>query len=251
MPFAPPSHEGTNVVIALASRVSVVVAADNLLVVAMSDALTATWKAMLPPPPQSARGYRLSRARPRIRLRVHRLGHRNARHPHQRPDHNRRPSGHPLDHLLHQAAHGLLAASGSQIGDGRAYPDEISQGNAGRYHNKSYRDAAQIPRPEDNLHPGRDRLVSDLGQRRPGQGIRARSAPDRGGHGELGDPGFPAPFRPQEHRQRRRGPLPMPATANDQDAGCRGDSRPPRAPCPVLRLRQALHTVTLADGVVG
>jgi hypothetical protein len=46
--------------------------------------------------------------------------------------------------LLHQAAHGLLAASEHHTGDqARQYPSEYSQGNAGRYHNKSYRDAAQ------------------------------------------------------------------------------------------------------------
>lgn len=50
-----------------------------------------------------------------------------------------------LEFLLHQAAHGLLAATGHHPGDdgGRHYPDEHSQGNAGRYHNKSYRDTAQ------------------------------------------------------------------------------------------------------------
>jgi hypothetical protein len=50
-----------------------------------------------------------------------------------------------LEVLLHQAAHGLLAATGQRPAgdDGKHYPDEHSQGNAGRYHNKSYRDAAQ------------------------------------------------------------------------------------------------------------
>jgi len=49
-----------------------------------------------------------------------------------------------LEYLLHQAAHGLLATTGHHPGgDGKHYPDEHSQGNAGRYHNKSYRDAAQ------------------------------------------------------------------------------------------------------------
>jgi hypothetical protein len=49
-----------------------------------------------------------------------------------------------VEYLLHQAAHGLLSATADQpTDDGRHYPDEHSQGNAGRYHNKSYRDAAQ------------------------------------------------------------------------------------------------------------
>jgi hypothetical protein len=49
-----------------------------------------------------------------------------------------------LEYLLHQAAHGLLRTTGDRSADdGKHYPDEHSQGNAGRYHNKSYRDAAQ------------------------------------------------------------------------------------------------------------
>ncbi len=49
-----------------------------------------------------------------------------------------------LEDLLHQAAHGLLRAAGHRSGDdAKHYPDEHSEGNAGRYHNKSYRDAAQ------------------------------------------------------------------------------------------------------------
>ena len=49
-----------------------------------------------------------------------------------------------LEYLLHQAAHGLLTTTGDRAAaDGKHYPDEHSQGNAGRYHNKSYRDAAQ------------------------------------------------------------------------------------------------------------
>jgi hypothetical protein len=50
-----------------------------------------------------------------------------------------------LEMLLHQATHGLLATTeGRTAGSGKQrYPDEHSQGNAGRYHNKSYRDAAQ------------------------------------------------------------------------------------------------------------
>ena len=49
-----------------------------------------------------------------------------------------------LEYLLHQAAHGLLMdAEDRSAADGKHYPDEHSQGNAGRYHNKSYRDAAQ------------------------------------------------------------------------------------------------------------
>ena len=50
-----------------------------------------------------------------------------------------------LEVLLHQAAHGLLATTDSRAADDgeQRYPDERSQGNAGRYHNKSYRDAAQ------------------------------------------------------------------------------------------------------------
>jgi|SRR5579871_5859668 len=49
-----------------------------------------------------------------------------------------------LEFLLHQAAHGLLATGQPPAGgDGRRYPDEHSQGNAGRYHNKSYWAAAQ------------------------------------------------------------------------------------------------------------
>jgi hypothetical protein len=49
-----------------------------------------------------------------------------------------------VEYLLHQAAHGLLTTTGDRAtADGRHYPDEHSQGNAGRYHNKSYRDAAQ------------------------------------------------------------------------------------------------------------
>jgi hypothetical protein len=49
-----------------------------------------------------------------------------------------------LEYLLHQAAHGLLMDTQDRsASDGKHYPDEHSQGNAGRYHNKSYRDAAQ------------------------------------------------------------------------------------------------------------
>ena len=49
-----------------------------------------------------------------------------------------------LEYLLHQAAHGLLTDTEDRsASDGKHYPDEHSQGNAGRYHNKSYRDAAQ------------------------------------------------------------------------------------------------------------
>jgi hypothetical protein len=49
-----------------------------------------------------------------------------------------------LEYLLHQAAHGLLMDTDDRsTSDGKPYPDEHSQGNAGRYHNKSYRDAAQ------------------------------------------------------------------------------------------------------------
>ena len=49
-----------------------------------------------------------------------------------------------LEYLLHQAAHGLLTdAEDRSASDGKHYPDEHSRGNAGRYHNKSYRDAAQ------------------------------------------------------------------------------------------------------------
>jgi hypothetical protein len=48
------------------------------------------------------------------------------------------------EYLLHQAAHGLLRATPDQPAEeSRHYPDEQSEGNAGRYHNKSYRDAAQ------------------------------------------------------------------------------------------------------------
>lgn len=49
-----------------------------------------------------------------------------------------------LEALLHQAAHGLLQTTEHQPGgQAKHYPDEHSAGNAGRYHNKSYRDAAQ------------------------------------------------------------------------------------------------------------
>jgi len=49
-----------------------------------------------------------------------------------------------VEYLLHQAAHGLLTAAGDHPADDeKHYPDEHSRGNAGRYHNKSYRDAAQ------------------------------------------------------------------------------------------------------------
>jgi hypothetical protein len=49
-----------------------------------------------------------------------------------------------LEYLLHHAAHGLLTTTGDRpAADGEPFPDEHSQGNAGRYHNKIYRDAAQ------------------------------------------------------------------------------------------------------------
>jgi hypothetical protein len=121
----------------------VLAAADNLPGVAMSDALTATWKAIRRRHPKV----------PDVTITV-------------APGHGSAcgaiawDTGTPvitvgaqtiaegpqaiLEALLHQAAHGVLRTTGPRPdGEAKHYPDEHSEGNAGRYHNKSYRDAAQ------------------------------------------------------------------------------------------------------------
>jgi hypothetical protein len=116
--------------------------ADSLPVVAMSDALTATWKAIRRRHPQvpdatvtvaPGRGSSCGAVAWDTGLPVIMAGTLTIQDG---------PLA-VLEFLLHQAAHGLLAGQRPASGDGRRYPDEHSQGNAGRYHNKAYRDAAQ------------------------------------------------------------------------------------------------------------
>src|SRR5215471_13735051 len=118
-------------------------AADSLPDVAMSDALTSTWKAIRrrhPKVPEATvslapgRGSACGSVAWDAGLPVILVGADTI-------------SESPLaivEYLLHQAAHELLATTPDRAApNDKHYPDEHSQGNAGRYHNKSYRDAAQ------------------------------------------------------------------------------------------------------------
>jgi len=127
----------------MANGAAAALAADSLPDVAMSDALTSTWKAIRrrhPKVPEatvavaSGRGSACGSVAwdagmPVILVSAETI------------------AAGPLaivEYLLHQAAHGLLMDTVDRsAADGKHYPDEHSQGNAGRYHNKSYRDAAQ------------------------------------------------------------------------------------------------------------
>jgi hypothetical protein len=125
------------------NRAVAALAADSLPDVAMTDALTATWKAIRrrhPKVPEATisvapgRGSACGAVAWDVGMPVILVGTDTI---------NEGPLA-ILEYLLHQAAHGLLSAIADQSAeDGRHYPDEHSQGNAGRYHNKSYRDAAQ------------------------------------------------------------------------------------------------------------
>jgi hypothetical protein len=143
---------------------AVAAAAGSLRDVAMSDALTATWKAIRrrhPKVPEAA----LSVAP--VRGSVCGSVAWDAGTPVILAGAQTIAEG-PLailEYLLHQAAHGLLAATEHPpADDGKHYPDEHSQGNAGRYHNKTFRDAAQSLGLKGRLDTGRDRLVGDLSQ---------------------------------------------------------------------------------------
>ncbi len=126
----------------MANSAVLVVAADSLPDVAMSDALTATWKAIRrrhPKVPDATvsvapgRGSACGAVAWDAGMPVILVGAQTI---------NDGPLA-ILEYLLHQAAHGLLTTDHRPAADGKNYPDEHSQGNAGRYHNKSYRDAAQ------------------------------------------------------------------------------------------------------------
>jgi hypothetical protein len=122
---------------------TITAAADSLPGVTMSDALTATWKAIRrrhPKVPDATvsvapgRGSACGAVAWDAGMPVIMVGAQTI-------------ADGPLavlETLLHQAAHGLLRAAERRSGeDAKRYPDERSEGNAGRYHNKSYRDAAQ------------------------------------------------------------------------------------------------------------
>ncbi len=127
----------------MAHRSAATAAADSLPDVTMSDALTATWKAIRrrhPKVPDATvsvapgRGSACGSVAWDAGMPVIMVGAQTI-------------AEGPLailEVLLHQAAHGLLRAAEHRSGnEAKHYPDEHSQGNAGRYHNKSYRDAAQ------------------------------------------------------------------------------------------------------------
>ena len=126
-----------------ANRAVAVLAADSLPDVAMSDALTATWKAIRrrhPKVPDATvtvapgRGSACGAVAWDAGMPVILVG----------ADTIAEGPLAIVEYLLHQAAHGLLTTTGDRSADsGKHYPDEHSRGNAGRYHNKEYRDAAQ------------------------------------------------------------------------------------------------------------